>query len=411
MNEERTENRGLRRLWVTSALVFVVGAAAGACFRWGMMASFPEGWNAGNIRHAHSHLMLMGWATPALMALMGARWPAQGGRRRERAVCVVGWTALVLAVASFPAFWLYGYDSVAVGSAELPVAAILSGLAIFSWYAFAAVYFAAHRGVRRTPAMRLWDLAVAALVVSSLGAWAVAGLMIGGVESPLWEAVTVHFFVDLFGGGWLLLGTVGLLRSQLAMEDSTNERIGRILVGAAMGFVFLIGLPRSYAPEAWPLFGSVAAGFVAAGLALITQRMWSRADRWSWRVLLLLALQVVMLAAIAIPPLAEWGLGTGLRLVYLHLALVGVVTMGLVVVADRQWGEVAVGAPEAWLAATVVLLVTMVPLTGLWPADLGGPWMFQLAFGGAAFAVLATGAAWLWAVVSARSKRSSHSQV
>ncbi len=393
MSDNFERQKGLRRLWMASAWLFVAGAVAGVCFRWGMVASFPDGWDAGNIRHGHSHLMLMGWATPALMALMGARWPAQGGRNSERAVCLVGWIAWGLALASFPAFLLYGYQSVAIGSAELPIAAILSGLAILAWYGFAVVYFRANRGVERTAAMRLWDLAVAALVISSIGAWAVAGLMIADVDSVLWEAATVHFFVDLFGGGWLVLGLVGVLRSHVELEDSTNERIGRILVGGAVALVFLVGLPREYTPTVWPLLGSAAAGFVAAGLALIAQRIWAEQGRWSRRVLVFLAIKVVMLAAVAIPPLAEWGLGAGLRLFYLHIALVGFVTLGLVAMAARQWGEQTVGSLQAWLAAVVVLLATMLPLTGLWPRELAGQWVHQVALVGSAFAVLATGAA------------------
>lgn len=397
-NHHPEPDPGLRRLFVASAWAFVVAAAAGVLFRWGMVQSFPWGLSAPDIRHGHSHLMLMGWATPALMALMAVLWPGQGARRMDRAVKVVGWAAWALAAASFVPFLLYGYDSVAIGSATVPLAAIFSGLAIVAWYGFAVVYFIAHRGVERTPTIRLWDLAVASLVVSSVGAWAVAGLMISGVDSVMWEATTVHFFVDLFGAGWLMLGTLGLLRAGVELDDSTNERVGRVLVGAGVAFVFLVGLPRAHVPQIWPLFGSAAAGLVAAGLTLLIQRIWSRLDRWGWRAVVFLALTTAMLAAVAVPAIADWGLRAGLRLFYLHAAFAGFVTLGLVAAAHRQWGRRATGSPEAWLAAVVALLVTMVPMTGLWPSPLGGTWTMQLVLVGAVVATAAT----LYACVATR---------
>lgn len=384
------KNSGLRRLWVASAWLFVIAAGAGTLFRWGMIGGFGEVMSASHLRHGHSHLMLMGWATPALMALMAARWPAEGGRSVEASACLIGWTAWGLALLSFPAFLIWGYQSVAVGSANLPLAAILSGLAIFSWYGFAALYFGANHKVKRTPALKLWDLAVLALVVSSAGAWAVAGLMMAGVESVLWEAVTVHFFVDLFGAGWLVLGVLGVMRSHVELPDSINEMVGRALVALSVAFVFLVGLPRDELSLVWPVLGSAAAGLLAAGLALIVQRMWLRCGRWWWRVAVLGALMLVMLAALAVPPLARWGMAAGLRLLYLHVAFAGFVTLALVVGARQQWGQRAVRSRWAWLIAIAALLVTMIPLTGLWPSELSGLWVVHLVFLGAVVATAIT---------------------
>lgn len=393
MHTQHKKRGDLRTLWLASVWAFVGAAVLGVLFRWGMAASFPFGLEAADIRHGHSHLMLMGWATPALMALMAKRWPAEGGRRLDTSVCIMGWTAWGFAVASVPPFLLYGYDSVPIGGAELPLAAILSGLAMFAWYGFAAVYFGANRGVERTPALRIWDLAVGALVVSSAGAWAVAGLMMAGVDSPLWESATVHFFVDLFGAGWLLLGTLGVLRADIDVDESTNERVGRLLVGIGVAFVFLVGLPRAYTPVLWPIFGSAAAGLVAAGLALMVQRIWSSAGRWSWRALFFLALTVAMLAAVAVPPVAEWGLRAGMRLFYLHVAFAGFVTMGLMVGAGGSWGREATGSLHLWRWALGSLLVTMIPLTGMWPSELGGQWTFEAVLVGAVAATVLTAAA------------------
>src|SRR5690554_3502854 len=103
MTHHETTTKGLRTLWMASAWLFVIAAGAGVAFRWGMANGFPEGLRPDYLRHGHSHLMLMGWATPALMALMAAKWPAEGGRPFPRAVAITGWTAWILALVSFPA--------------------------------------------------------------------------------------------------------------------------------------------------------------------------------------------------------------------------------------------------------------------------------------------------------------------
>lgn len=388
MSRQEADTQGLQRLWRASAWLFVLGALSGVVFRWGMMAGFPEGLVPHYLRHGHSHLMLMGWATPALMALMAAKWPELGGRQADRPALILGWSAWATALLSFPPFIAFGYSSVAIGSANLPLAAMISGVAFFIWYGFAALYFWAHRGVKRSPALRLWDIALVALVISSLGAWAVAGLMMAKVDNPFYESAVIHFFVDLFGTGWLMIGILGLIRAEAPAQAAANERVGRWLIAAALPFVFLVGLPRSQAPEVLILIGNAAAGALAAGLLLNLQTLWDQVDPWLKRVLLFLGLQCGALALMAIPPVANWGLSGGLRIFYLHLTFVGAVTLGLVVSAWRFWPKKAVHTPEPWLGAVLILLATMIPLTKLWPQQLAGRWVLYLAFGGALAATI-----------------------
>lgn len=390
---DSTRKSPLYPLWLASMAVFVVAAASGAAFRWELISSTPSAFSLSNIRHAHSHLMLMGWATPALMVCMARLWPAEGARSVDRSVALVGWVAWALALASFPAFLFFGYESVDIGPATMPIAAVLSGLAILSWYGFAAIYFGATRGVRRTPAVRLWDLSVGSLVVSSVGAWAIAGLMAAGVDNPLWEAATVHFFVDLFGLGWLVLGVLGLFVALADIPETTAGRTGRTLIVIGIAFVFLVGLPRQNAPEMWLVVGSAAACVVAVGLALTTSVVWPRLKRWPRIAVGFLMVQIAMLAALSIPPLAEWGVANGLRILFLHVAFGGFVTVGLVVAAGRLWSNDATGSPLLWLLGMAALLATLIPLTGLWPTALGGEWVMTSAFAGSVVAVVATAVA------------------
>jgi hypothetical protein len=110
--------------------------------------------------------------------------------------------------------------------------------------------------------------------------------------------------------------------------------------------------------------------------------------------LVLLAFKALVGLGTILPGSALWGQQNGLRVLYLHLLLLGFVTLGLVVAAKEAASQKAApqkAAPQKagngeavpgqrWLVGTIlILLVTLVPLTGLWPEALGGRWVLQLA--------------------------------
>ncbi|MDT8307450.1 MAG: hypothetical protein RRC07_16075, partial [Anaerolineae bacterium] len=68
-----------------------------------------------------------------------------------------------------------------------------------------------------------------------------------------------------------------------------------------------------------------------------------------------------------------------LRVPYLHWLLLGFATLGLVGAAAQRWGRDAVPA-QSWLVLGVVVLeLTLIPLTRLWPAAWGGIWTLDAA--------------------------------
>jgi len=121
----------LFRYWRLALACFVLAGTTGALYRFGLVLGLPWGLALTNVRHAHSHLMYFSWVTPALMALMVARLPE---------VLPDGWSVpirrfrwpivgtLVLGLAAYPFFLLFGYQLVTVGSARLPLAAVIGSL-------------------------------------------------------------------------------------------------------------------------------------------------------------------------------------------------------------------------------------------------------------------------------------------
>ncbi|MBA2664064.1 MAG: hypothetical protein H0U74_17370 [Bradymonadaceae bacterium] len=377
----------MQRLWSASLVAFVVAAAGGVLFRGGMIDGFSLGFVPNHIRHAHSHLMLMGWATPALMTLIVTSW-ARRGARAPRGTAATIWIAWGLAMASFAPFLLHGYKSFDVGFARMPVAAIVSGLCILSWYAFAAIYVRATRGVVRDAALRCFDVAVFFLCISSLGAWAEGMLMALKVTDTFWLALMIHFFVDLFGEGWLMIGLLGLMYAWLPGEEP--RFVGRYLalMVAGLGTLFFLGMPSAMVEAGLRAAGHVGALLVGLGMLGHLKALWPRmrAQRsLLWTVVAaMLVLKTAAFFAAAMPPVLAWASSAGLRLIYLHLGFLGFGSIALVALARHVWGKRAFGGAEFFAGACLFLLATLVPLSGLWPVALGGRWTLWLAAIGAA---------------------------
>ena len=359
-------NRFLRRAWMGALACFVVAGATGVLFRIGVLVGLPAGLQFGNVRHAHSHLMYFGWVTPAIMALVAAYLPALG--RLKSVIRAV----LVLAVLSYPPFLLYGYGLAPIGTMRLPFSVVLAGLNILAWYIFVALYVRRRRELRPRRARAFWDAALVFLVVASLGAWGLGLVQAMAPDDPFWFAAALHLFLDLFADGWLLLGVLGLAAATMVDSSSPLLRRGRRLVIAGLPLTFLLGIPVNLVPPGLRLVGS--AGGVLSGLGLlgIVGALWRGAEagaRRVWAVPIgLLAVKALAQLGVAVPDVAAWAYGAGLRILYLHVLLLGVVTLGLLAAARCVWGVRAVPGRCYVTAAVLFLLLTLLPLTPLWPA-------------------------------------------
>jgi hypothetical protein len=336
----------LLRSWRGCVALFVLAALTGALLR----GSFAWAWDLGvattNVRHAHSHLMLFGWVTPAIMTLIAARLPREIGRP------VSG--AMIRAI----------YQVVTIGSARLPPAVIVSGAAIITWYAFVVAYVVATRGARRTTSLVAWDLALAVLVASSLAAWMLALLRPLGLDPLRWTPILTHAFLDPFVEGWLVVAVLGLAHS-IAPRTGRGHVLALLAIAASAPLAFGLGLaPGTIAPSL--RIASTLSAIVWAGA--VTSQLARFAPVGPLRTAVAIGtIGVVARLLAALTPWIDWASVSGLRLLYLHLLLLGTVTLALFAVARVALGSVAVGAPRSIEVSVALVLASMVPLTDLWP--------------------------------------------
>jgi hypothetical protein len=360
---------------------FVLAGASGALYRAGMLAGLPWGLELPNIRHAHSHLMYFGWVTPLLMALIAHQLPALTGRRPGRWLRRSIALTLVAALLAYPPFLLYGYRVADLWGRRIPLSTIAATVNIMAWYVFVGAYAATTRGLPRSEPLRWWDAALVMLVLSTAGAWGRAVLVALQVSNPLWSAALVALFLDLFSDGWFVLALLGIIVARYPAAAGARYSFGRRLLLLGLPVTFLLGLPVWQVPPPLRLVAGLGGVLVGVGLLVVIWALWPRlaGPGAAWRLPLgFLGLKALAVIGLALPAAAQWGSQLGLRVPYLHWLLLGFVSLGLLAAARESWGDVAPGA--RWMiAATLLVQLSLLPLTGLWPPALAGRWAAVLA--------------------------------
>ena len=330
------------RTYLSVALfALLVAASTGSLLRFGLGWGMPA-WAANYtaIRHAHSHLMYFGWATLALMALIWHFLSLHTGRALPRSVhWQMGMTA-VLSLLSFPAFWANGYGLTQIGSASLPLGAIISSLNGLAWYLFAWLYWRESRHLSRRPLpVQLWDWAILLLLLSSGGALGLMGMVVSGGQSLFLQQTFLHLFLDLFAVGWFTLALLGLLWAWLGERIELPRRLPVLLLALAIAPTFFLGMsPALVSP---PLFWVAAVANGLAGLLLFWHvaallRHWAHLP-WLMRFAVgMLAVHGLMALVVLWPGVWEWSSRTQLRVYFLHNLLLGWMSSALLaLILDR----------------------------------------------------------------------------
>lgn len=398
-------SRHLVPAWRLALLSLLVAMITGTALRFAFIYGLPWGLRFEDVRHAHSHLMFFSWATPVLMVVAAEAVRRAGGRLTGAVACAIA--ASLAGLLAYTPFLLSGYRLLPMAGRELPLSMMASGLNGLVWYVFAALYLIGSWRLTRNPALRLLDGAVVLLLVASLGAVMLAVTGVNGTATPTSTTAFVDLFLTLFADGWFGVGVV----AALVLTHFEGRARSTPRFGAAVWLLTLGLAVRSLARVATDAYGVpgldlveragalvAAAGWAYLALSLVGRRSAPRpsdsgvaapapvepvvdppghgvavAAMW------LLAFKAVVEAVIALPVGEDLVARLGLRVLFLHAFLLGAVTLGLVS-AGRTLVSTRAFAPVRALAVSVVVVVLcLLPLTGVWPSSLVGRWMLWAA--------------------------------
>lgn len=366
------KNKLLHTVWFWSLFFLLIAALTGLLYRWGLITGDTFGLRLSNVRHAHSHLMFFNWVTPVPMVFI-ARHLLQNSPESYRALKWCISVIILTGFISFPFFLLFGYHPVAVGGTSLPFSVILSGLVMIGWYWFIAIYLRYRKTTPKSYARLFFDGALAMLFVSSLGAWGVAVTQFGNLDNHLIAGALTHFFLTVFTEGWCIIAAIGILYEANEVKISPpfdkNWLIAPIVLGVPLMFPF--GLPAELLSNQllWVArFGSllVAAGLILNGYLLVKSR--PEKLKWVWTaVLILFGLKILFQIGAALLPSVLWLGEHGLRILYLHLMLLGFVSTLFFTAYHTLFQNRSRTGLYLFMISVLVLICTLVLISGIWP--------------------------------------------
>ncbi|MCG2588558.1 hypothetical protein [Rhodohalobacter sulfatireducens] len=325
-------NNQYNRIWKLSILSFLIAAFTGFIYRVGMLYPLPGSMDLVNIRHAHSHLMFFNWISPPIMVWMASVLAGQKRDLNHKAFKSCLYTMMGLGFLSYPFFLLYGYRSVSLGQANLPIAAIISGLIMITWYWFAWLYYQHRKRKISDFSLNLFDGALTALLISSLGAWGVSVFQFSGIHNPLFSSALTHFFLAVFTEGWALLGVMGIIWNYMNLQPrsiQTGWLWQPLLIGSILIFPF--SLTQSLVTPIMLLSAKVGLGLIILSFVLHLY-IFLKSKKFTgfvWKTILVLIGLKILFQAVAALPIDLWPAEHGLRILYLHLILLGIVSISM----------------------------------------------------------------------------------
>jgi hypothetical protein len=321
--------------WIKIALFnLLIVASIGVVLRYKIAFSLPFV-DQKHLLHGHSHFAFAGWISQALMVLLVAYLAQQNSEVVFKRYRWLLYANLITAYGMLITFPIEGYGLYSI---------IFSTLSIFVSYFFAAYYWKdINKRIEKNIGHHWFKAAVFFNAFSSLGAFALAAMMVAKIVHQNWYLAAEYFYLHFQYNGWFFFACMGLLMAKLSAyaEPVILKRIFAMFVYALVPAYFLSAL--------WlPIPVWVYIVVIAAALAQVMG--------WWLTILIIKKQQVVLTPALA--PIAKWlllfsGAALSIKLLlqlgstipslstlafgfrpivigYLHLVLLGVITLFLV---------------------------------------------------------------------------------
>jgi len=287
----------------------------------------------GHLRHAHSHLAILGWVFSAFLLAISTAFLPRGTFYSPRFQWVF-WLAQLSACCMFTAFLAQGYGAVSI---------LLLTLHTLLAYLFFGFFLKKASLSLRQPSTLFIYASIFSFILSSLGPFAIPFVTAFGGGNPVYMKLAVHFYLHFHFSGWFVFALLAVLFKTL--ENAKIVTSIRLMVWPFWLLVFgLFATYFMYAPlpglPVWAM-AILKVGVVAqwAGAAVYVVAFFrngpavAAALKSPFRFLLTFSLTILFLKftveMLAVLP-AVWALiktaGTFLTVGWLHLLFLGSIT-------------------------------------------------------------------------------------
>lgn len=310
---------------------FFVAAVIGVILRWHQAWSIP-GFTYPFWLHAHSHIMFLGWVFNALAVNFVIQLvPAQRHPTYKTIFIVLN----ILLAGMLLAFPMGGYNLFSIALSTIHTIVVV---------VFIIRFFRDTQSAKNLLACRFARWALLFFVISSVGPFALGGLVANGMEHTSWYRLAVYYYLHFQYNGVFTFGVLALfycLLSQYRIDvDQVYGRKAQRIMAVACFPAYVLSALYLDPGIIFNAIGFLSATLqlVALGFLTISVRGFKELLRkfpFSTRILLVFAVlsfctKIILQLASALPQVAH--LANDIRMyviAYLHLVLIGFVSFFL----------------------------------------------------------------------------------
>ena len=289
-----------------------------------------------NVLHSHSHFAFSGWITQTLMVLLIHYLCLKGGEQILKRYSWLLYANLITAYGMLISFFIEGYALFSISFSTLSI--------VVSWV-FAVYFWKDLNKLQNNLISHLWfKAALLFSVLSSIGTFGLAYMMISKSINQDWYLACIYFFLHFQYNGWFLFAGIGLVVSQIEKSTTLNKNCK-----SAFWFFCLACGPAYFLSILWiPLpefiYGILIAAIIAqlAGWGLILNELVkyrtliSKQFSKYGKVLLILSaiafsIKLVLQSGSIHPALSQLSYGFRPIIIgYLHLVLLAVTSIFII---------------------------------------------------------------------------------
>ena len=338
------------RRWVQLALInFILVALAGVTLRYKINFPLPSV-NQKNLLHGHSHFAFVGWVTLVLMALMVQYLQVHRPDLNFRKYKLVLLLNCLSSYGMFAGFIAQGYDTISI---------TFTSICILLSYVFIILYWRDLNKVTDTSYAPQWLKASLVIwAVSSLGAIALAYLMINRIMIQDFYFGAIYFFLHFQYNGWFLFACFALFFSALNRKGflTANSISKKLFFIMALTVIptYILSIIWLKIPPVLLWIGNIAGILQLLVLVYFLQLFsiikketftrYSKTTRWLWIMAsIAFVIKVILQLLSIIPYFSHYAFAYRPVIIgYLHLSFLGIISffiLGYIDFAIRETGR------------------------------------------------------------------------
>lgn len=210
--------------WTKAALLsFIVSALFGVIMRWAFVAELPDWIEYKNIRHAHSHVAMLGWLYSGLYIFI-----VHAFRLDIKKYGPLFWWTQFSIIGMFISFPVQGYGTVSIIFSVLHI--ILSY--VFILYVFRDLNH--RRGDEQSVSVTFLKTSLIFLFISTLGTWSLGPILFSSAGRSTLYYGAIQFFLHFQFNGWFIFSMIAIFlqlmkKKGLVFSEGKLERFYYLL--------------------------------------------------------------------------------------------------------------------------------------------------------------------------------------